>query len=45
MAAIDDGTGIPPHVREKIFNPFFSKKSAGEGTGLGLSMSRDIVVK
>jgi two-component system, NtrC family, sensor kinase len=41
----DNGTGIPPEVREKIFNPFFTTKPAGEGTGLGLSMSHDIVVK
>jgi len=41
----DNGTGIPPDVREKMFNPFFTTKPAGEGTGLGLSMSHDIVVK
>jgi two-component system, NtrC family, sensor kinase len=41
----DNGTGMPPDVREKIFNPFFTTKPAGEGTGLGLSMSHDIVVK
>jgi signal transduction histidine kinase len=41
----DNGTGIPPQVREKMFNPFFTTKPAGEGTGLGLSMSHDIVVK
>ena len=41
----DNGTGIPPGVKEKIFNPFFTTKPAGEGTGLGLSMSHDIVVK
>jgi signal transduction histidine kinase len=41
----DNGTGIPPEVREKIFNPFFTTKPAGEGTGLGLSMSHDIIVK
>ena len=41
----DNGTGIPPEVREKIFNPFFTTKPAGEGTGLGLSLSYDIVVK
>ena len=41
----DNGTGIPPDVREKIFNPFFTTKPAGEGTGLGLSISHDIVVK
>ena len=41
----DNGTGIPTEVREKIFNPFFTTKPAGEGTGLGLSMSHDIIVK
>jgi two-component system, NtrC family, sensor kinase len=41
----DDGTGIPPEVREKLFNPFFTTKPAGEGTGLGLSISHDIIVK
>jgi GAF domain-containing protein len=41
----DNGTGIPPHVKQKMFNPFFTTKPAGEGTGLGLSMSHDIVVK
>ena len=41
----DNGGGIPPEVREKIFNPFFTTKPPGEGTGLGLSLSHDIVVK
>jgi two-component system NtrC family sensor kinase len=41
----DNGTGISPEVREKMFNPFFTTKPAGEGTGLGLSMSHDIIVK
>jgi two-component system, NtrC family, sensor kinase len=41
----DNGTGIPPHVREKMFNPFFTTKPTGEGTGLGLSMTHDIIVK
>jgi signal transduction histidine kinase len=41
----DNGTGIPLGVKEKMFNPFFTTKPAGEGTGLGLSMSHDIVVK
>ena len=41
----DNGTGIPPEVKEKMFNPFFTTKPAGEGTGLGLSMTHDIIVK
>jgi two-component system NtrC family sensor kinase len=41
----DNGTGIPPEVKEKVFNPFFTTKPAGEGTGLGLSISHDIIVK
>jgi two-component system, NtrC family, sensor kinase len=41
----DNGGGIPPEVREKIFNPFFTTKPPGEGTGLGLSLSYDIIVK
>jgi signal transduction histidine kinase len=41
----DNGVGIPPEVREKMFNPFFTTKPAGEGTGLGLSITHDIIVK
>ena len=41
----DNGTGISPEVKEKMFNPFFTTKPAGEGTGLGLSISHDIIVK
>src|ERR1035437_331678 len=41
----DNGAGIPPEVKEKMFNPFFTTKPVGEGTGLGLSLSHDIIVK
>ena len=41
----DNGTGIAPEVKDKLFNPFFTTKPAGEGTGLGLSISHDIIVK
>ena len=41
----DNGTGIPPEMREKLFSPFFTTKPAGEGTGLGLSICHDIIVK
>ncbi|MBC8152145.1 MAG: histidine kinase, partial [Bacteroidetes bacterium] len=39
----DNGMGIPESVREKIFQPFFTTKPAGEGTGMGLSLSYDII--
>jgi two-component system NtrC family sensor kinase len=39
----DNGTGIPPEFRDKLFQPFFTTKPTGEGTGLGLSISYDIV--
>jgi signal transduction histidine kinase len=39
----DNGAGIPPSVRDKIFNPFFTTKPPGEGTGLGLSISHEII--
>jgi len=41
----DNGTGMPEGVRTRIFQPFFTTKPAGEGTGLGLSLSYDIVTK
>jgi len=40
----DNGTGIPATVRDRVFNPFFTTKPPGEGTGLGLSLSHDVVV-
>jgi GAF domain-containing protein len=41
----DNGIGIPPEIREKLFQPFFTTKPTGEGTGLGLSISYDIVTQ
>jgi signal transduction histidine kinase len=39
----DDGVGIPPEIRDKIFNPFFTTKPFGQGTGLGLAICHGIV--
>ena len=39
----DNGGGIPQHIADKIFQPFFTTKPTGKGTGLGLSLSYDIV--
>jgi len=39
----DNGTGIPEKIRDKIFQPFFTTKPTGQGTGLGLSLSYDII--
>jgi signal transduction histidine kinase len=41
----DNGMGIPEKVRDKIFQPFFTTKPTGQGTGLGLSLSYDIITK
>ena len=39
----DNGPGIPENIKDKIFQPFFTTKPTGQGTGLGLSLSYDIV--
>ena len=41
----DNGPGIPDSIKEKIFNPFFTTKATGQGTGLGLSLVHDIITK
>ena len=41
----DNGTGIPPEIRDQLFQPFFTTKPTGEGTGLGLSIAYDIVTQ
>jgi signal transduction histidine kinase len=41
----DNGTGVPPEIKDKLFQPFFTTKPTGEGTGLGLSISYDIVTQ
>jgi two-component system, NtrC family, sensor kinase len=45
MRVRDNGIGIPPEYREKLFQPFFTTKPTGEGTGLGLSISYEIVTQ
>jgi signal transduction histidine kinase len=45
IRARDNGTGIPPEIKDKLFQPFFTTKPTGEGTGLGLSISYDIVTQ
>jgi signal transduction histidine kinase len=43
ITVTDNGPGIPDAIKDKIFQPFFTTKPTGEGTGLGLSLSYDIV--
>jgi two-component system, NtrC family, sensor kinase len=45
MRVRDNGTGIAPEIRDKLFQPFFTTKPTGEGTGLGLSISYDIITQ
>ena len=45
ISVSDNGNGVPQKVLDKIFQPFFTTKPAGQGTGLGLSLSYDIITK
>jgi two-component system NtrC family sensor kinase len=45
IAVTDTGAGIPPELRERVLEPFFTTKPVGAGTGLGLSITQSIVKK
>jgi len=45
ISVSDNGSGIPDDIKDKIFQPFFTTKPTGSGTGLGLSLSYDIITK
>jgi len=45
IRVVDNGNGVPDSAKDKIFQPFFTTKPTGQGTGLGLSLSYDIITK
>ena len=45
ISVTDTGTGIPEAIRSRIFNPFFTTKEVGKGTGQGLSLAHNVIVK